>query len=1484
MQGRRVVRVFISSPTDVDRERRAAAAVVRRLDREFRRFFSVEPFLWEHERQLASGHFQDAVDPTEFDIAVLILWSRLGTHLPERTRKREYRGVDGRTPVTGTEWEYEHARAHAEATGAPALLVFRNHGPAPFSTTDPRLRAQQDAQLRALDRFWERHFHDRDVFLTAFTGYTRLGEFEEKLTEQLREVLQDFIQRGWSRAAAPAITWFESPFRGLEAYDFKHSPIFYGRDAATRQAVEQLAANAAAGAAFLLVLGASGSGKSSLVRAGVLPDLAVPNAIPGVRAWRRVLFRPSASPGDLFAGLARQIVQADPEDPGVGLAEVVSDYFPLKQLARYLRDNAAAPAAPIQLALGQVAANLQDRGEVHPGEQVRLVVVIDQLEELFAEPAIGGERFILMLAGLARSGAVWVIATMRSDFWHRIAELPLLAELASGASRLDLWSPSAIELADIIRQPAVAAGLRFEREHGIGLDEQIAVDAASAPGVLPLLSYTLEALYKRDVERTDSRLLLWESYGALGGLHGAIARRADDMVTDLHRDAVDDHVIARVMRRLVSLDESDGGRVIARTAPLTDFAPGSPERRLVDAFLRSDIRLIVAEGDMIEARVRVAHEALLTHWDRARRLLAEDTINLARRRRLEEAERRWREAEPEERAGLLLRPGWELNEAEALMAAWADEIPQALRDYIAKSHNDALYERRLRLDDVVDPLAAGAREHFEAVARSVRAVLAQRWITTERTYNRLNPKRIYYLSMEFLIGRSLTNNVINLLLERRVAQQRDLDWFGLLEEEPDAGLGNGGLGRLAACFLDSMATMELPGMGYGLRYEYGMFRQTIEDGWQREHPDNWLRRQDPWEVPRLREAVEIKLLASLNMHHGSLEIAPGRPSSLIGIPFDRPVVGYGGKTINTLRLWAAVSPDYFGFQEFSSGDFVGALAGTLAAESLTRVLYPDDRPQVGQELRFVQEYFLVACSLADLVRRFHRRNGDWRLFPDKVAIQLNDTRPTLAVPELMRILLDEAHLGWDEAWDITQKTLGYTNHTVLPEDLERWPLSYFEKLLPRQLEIIFQINERFLDAARTRWPGDDARVARMSLIEEGAERKVRMANLAIVGSHSTNGVAGMHSALLRKLTVKDFAEMFPERFNNKTNGVTPRRWLLLANPGLAHTITDAIGDQWVTDLDELQKLRPLADDAAYRESFLETKRAAKLRFVDWVKTSSGVTVDPETIFDCQIKRIHEYKRQLLNALRIIVLYNRLRTNPDLKIMPRTFFFAGKAAPAYHLAKLIIKFLNNLADTIDGDPATRDRLKVVFLPEYCVSLAERLIPAADVSNQISTAGYEASGTSNMKFMLNGALTLGTRDGATIEMAEEAGEDNFFLFGLTADQVEDSRSWYNPHWHYDNEPETRAALNLFFADHFSRYEPGVFAPLGDALMTNDDHYMHLADLKSYLEADHRLTELYADSHMWARKAILNVAGSGKFSSDRTIAQYAAEIWNAKPCPVP
>jgi len=833
------------------------------------------------------------------------------------------------------------------------------------------------------------------------------------------------------------------------------------------------------------------------------------------------------------------------------------------------------------------------------------------------------------------------------------------------------------------------------------------------------------------------------------------------------------------------------------------------------------------------------------------------------------------------------------NSARAVpTASKPDGVSEILQQYGSDSiefagTDNALYERHLVFDRAIDPKAASARERFEAFAHSVRDVLAQRWVKTKATYEEQNAKRIYYLSLEFLLGRSLANNVTNLLLDPVVhstIKEEGIDWLELIEQEPDAGLGNGGLGRLAACFLDSMATMQLPATGYGLRYEYGMFRQSFVNGWQKEKADNWLRNGDPWEICRLHERVEIKLNCSFKLRDGKLDLIPNLPSSLFGIPFDRPVVGYGGRTINTLRLWAAAAPDYFDFQEFGTGDFVGALAGTLQAESLTRVLYPDDSTAAGQELRFMQEYFLVACSLADLVRRFLRHNTDWEQLPNKAAIQLNDTHPSMAVAELMRILLDDAHLGWDQAWDLTRKTLGYTNHTLLPEALEKWPVAWFELLLPRQLEIIYEINRRLLDEVRARFPGDAKRVERISLVEEGPSRKIRMANLAIVGSHSTNGVAAVHSKLLRTTTVKDLADMFPDRFNNKTNGVTPRRWLLEANPELSRAITEAIGDKWITDLSQLSHLRGMCGDAGLKDAFHASKRAAKARFANWLKTTTGQVVDPHTIFDSQIKRIHEYKRQLLNALRIIVCYNRLRENPDMEMVPRTFFFAGKAAPAYRLAKLIIKFINNLAGTIDGDPIVRGRMKVVFVPEYNVSLAERLIPASDVSNQISTAGYEASGTSNMKFMMNAALTVGTRDGATIEMAEEAGKENLFLFGLTVEQVQGSQAWYNPHWHYEHEPETKAALDLIFSGYFNRNEPGAFDPIRDTLLTSGDHYMHLADLTSYTQAQDRLGDLYSNPSEWARKTILNVASSGKFSSDRTIHEYTTEIWTTDPCPIP
>jgi starch phosphorylase len=828
-----------------------------------------------------------------------------------------------------------------------------------------------------------------------------------------------------------------------------------------------------------------------------------------------------------------------------------------------------------------------------------------------------------------------------------------------------------------------------------------------------------------------------------------------------------------------------------------------------------------------------------------------------------------------------------------------------LKNFIPGTVTDAALERRLErlgftgkedewadryliCDHLLDPATARPRQRFEAVARFIRDLLSHRWVKTRQTREKANPKRIYYLSMEYLIGRTLNNNMMNLAAEpiiQTALEREGWDLPQIIEEEPDAGLGNGGLGRLAACFIDSMATLQYSAMGYGLRYEYGIFRQSIRDGYQVEQPDNWLRQPDPWEIARPGIVYRVPLHASFELKGSTINIIPDRPSTLLGIAYDRPVAGYGSRCVNTLRLWAAAAPESFDFAEFSHGDFVGAVIGNVAAESLTRVLYPDDSTTAGRTLRFLQQYFMVSCSLQDIISRFRQGNGpNWSALPEHAAIQLNDTHPALAVAELMRILLDQAYLGWDEAWDLTVRTLAYTNHTLLPEALEKWTVRLFERLVPRHLEIIYEINRRFLDDVRRWYPGDEDRLKRMSLIEEEPKQRVRMAHLAVLGTHSTNGVSEIHTELLRSRLLNDFAEMFPERFNNKTNGVTPRRWLLLANPFLAQVITDAIGDRWKTDLAEVRVLKPLADDSAFRERFLQAKRQVKCRFVDWLRVTLGQRVDPDTIFDSQVKRIHEYKRQLLNVLHIVVLYNRLRRNPGYEFTPRTFFFAGKAAPAYQLAKLIIKLINNVAATLNADPATREKLKVFFLPDYNVSLAERLIPATDVSEQISTAGYEASGTSNMKFMMNGALTVGTRDGATIEMAREAGEENVFLFGLTAEQVTGSRGWYDPFWHYWNEPETREALDLIVKNHFSPHEPGIFAPIRETLLTQGDYYMHLADLSSYLETQTRVGALYGNPDTWAQKAIINVASSGRFSSDRTITQYATEIWNAKPCPVP
>jgi glycogen phosphorylase len=789
----------------------------------------------------------------------------------------------------------------------------------------------------------------------------------------------------------------------------------------------------------------------------------------------------------------------------------------------------------------------------------------------------------------------------------------------------------------------------------------------------------------------------------------------------------------------------------------------------------------------------------------------------------------------------------------------------------------------------VDRYSAISHDQFMALAYTVRDRIMHQWMKTKQIHHERNVKRIYYLSLEYLIGRAMGNNVINMRLEdevRGAMEEMGYNYEELVEQEVDAGLGNGGLGRLAACFLDSMATMQLPAYGYGLRYDYGIFRQEIENGEQVEQPDDWLRWENPWEIERSSLAVEVNF-------GGRIETSTIRrrnvfrwvdTQSVIGIPYDMPIVGYGGNTVNTLRLWSAKAAEEFDFQDFNSGDYVEAVSQKVMAENLTKVLYPNDKLYMGKELRLRQQYFFVSCSLQDILRRFKKSGAPIRRFPDYAAIQLNDTHPSMAVPELMRLLMDSEGLGWDQAWDITVRTMGYTNHTLMPEALEKWPVPMLEKLLPRHLQIIFEINHRFLQKAITVFPKNRKKVGAVSLVEESESKQIRMAHLAIVGSHSTNGVAALHTRLLRRRLVPDLAAIFPERFNNKTNGITQRRFLLHANPLLASLITEAIGEGWISDFSQMSQLAPLADDPSFLEKFQSVKREAKVKFSDYLRAEHGWILDPDALLDVQVKRIHQYKRQLLNALHIVMLYNRMRGASPEDFVPRTFIFGGKAAPGYMEAKLIIKFIHNLASVINTDTSLKGRLKVHFVPNYRVSLAERIIPATDLSEQISTAGTEASGTGNMKFMCNGALTIGTLDGANIEIAEEAGKENVFLFGLTSDEAAELAPKYDPKQYYNGDGEISEALDLIFSGHFNFTEPGIFDPIRHILVDGGDRYLHLADLDSYSRAQDSAAELYRDDRReWNRRAVLNIAASGKFSSDRTIAEYAKEIWHVHPLPI-
>ncbi len=791
-----------------------------------------------------------------------------------------------------------------------------------------------------------------------------------------------------------------------------------------------------------------------------------------------------------------------------------------------------------------------------------------------------------------------------------------------------------------------------------------------------------------------------------------------------------------------------------------------------------------------------------------------------------------------------------------------------------------------------DQYSATALDRFMSLALTVRSRLTDRWIATQQRYYKKDAKRVYYLSAEFLMGRALANNLINLgMLEvaREAMRMLNLDVNDLLEQEVDAGLGNGGLGRLASCFLDSMATLNIPGYGYGIRYEFGMFDQQIKDGWQVEKPDEWLRFGNPWEVARPEYALPVRYGGHCEEfvdERGRLRVRWTDTQQVMGMPYDTPIAGYGASSVNTLRLWRARASSEFDLRVFNDGDYEKAVLDKNRSETISKVLYPSDTKMFGKELRLRQQYFFVACSLADILRRYFSVHTDLGRFPDKVAIQLNDTHPAVAIPELMRLFVDEHDVGWDEAWDMCTRTFGYTNHTLLSEALETWPVEMFQRLLPRHMSIIYEINRRFLRQVLNRFPYDDGRLARMSLIDEGdgqpASRRIRMAYLAVVGSHSVNGVAALHTDLLKRNLLHDFHEMWPERFNSKTNGVTPRRWLLAANPRLADAITRRIGEGWITDLDQLRQLEPFADDPEFRAEVRAIKAANKEALARYVAEENKVRIDPASLYDVQVKRMHEYKRQLLNVLHVIALYQRIKRDGRLPSVPRTFILGGKAAPAYAMAKLIIKLINSVADVVNADPQVQDTLRVVFLANYRVSLAERIFPASDLSEQISTAGKEASGTGNMKFALNGALTIGTLDGANIEIRDEVGADNFFLFGLTADQAQALLAdGYRPRDFYEREPELRGVLDLLASGFFSPEQPELFKPIVQSLLDHDP-YLLLADFRGYCECQERVSEAFLNPDRWTRMAVLNMARMGRFSSDRTIREYAREIWNAVPVP--
>jgi starch phosphorylase len=795
-------------------------------------------------------------------------------------------------------------------------------------------------------------------------------------------------------------------------------------------------------------------------------------------------------------------------------------------------------------------------------------------------------------------------------------------------------------------------------------------------------------------------------------------------------------------------------------------------------------------------------------------------------------------------------------------------------------------ERHIMLTLGDDYLAPKRSSYYKGLAYGVRDRLIERWLKTQRSYYDKITKRIYYLSLEFLPGRFLMNYIINMNIKdecNKALEKAGFTLEDLEEEEWDAGLGNGGLGRLASCFMDSIATLKIPGYGYGIRYDYGIFFQTIVNGYQVERCDNWIRDRNPWEIKRGSSLYEVKFYGRSEPYMGNdrrLRYRWVDTDNVMAMACDIFIPGYGNDNVNNMRLWAATSSREFNLEYFNQGDYIRAIEAKVMSENISKVLYPSDEKEYGKELRLKQQYFFVSATFQDIMRRFKKKNSIFDKLPDEVGVQLNDTHPSISIPELMRILMDDEGLGWDEAWNICTRIFAYTNHTVLPEALETWPVDLFEKMFPRHLEIIYEINHRFLKKVKELYPGNQEMLSGLSLIQEGQERSIRMAHLAIVGSHSVNGVSRLHTDIIKNGLFKDFDKLFPGRIKNITNGISPRRWLLQANPALSQLITSVIGSGWITDLYILKELIPYADDPEFCVAWQKVKKENKERLANYVKHKVGIKIDPGTLFDVHVKRIHEYKRQLLNILHVITLYNRLKEKPESQLVPRTIIFGGKASPGYFLAKLIIKLINSVAEIVNNDPDVNEKLKVIFLPNYCVSKAEKIVPATDLSEQISTAGTEASGTGNMKFALNGALIIGTLDGANVEIMEEVGEGNIFIFGLKQEEVEKLRSGgYNPYNYYLNDQELKKILDMISYGYFSPEQPKLFWPIRESLLDKGDKYFVLADYRQYVQKQEEASSVYRDAMEWARRTILNTANMGKFSSDRAVLEYARKVWGLR-----